>query len=329
MIETPKVSIVIPVYNAGKFLRSCLDSVCGQTLVDIEIICVLDCPSDGSDLIVLEYARKDERIKVISNLENMHIGCSRNVALDAAVGEYIAFCDHDDTMESDFLATAYSIAEKSHSVIVGSFDSYIEESDSEDFEFHKVRDAFTDLISGELTLHNPPVWTYLYKRAFLEEHSIRFVDTRLCSVEDLIFNCNVMSNILECDFDAEYPILKSHFYHHGIEHTNGSYGHRSMTKILNSCEAIGKCCRIAGENDMIDVSYAKGIVRFLYNSMWKEIEHNGLNYAFTQLGQIRSFNDVADAVSNNIKFYDRDLTLPKNFFLLLVKYIIRHRSDRP
>mgnify|MGYP003102099414 CR=1 FL=1 len=68
---TPKVSIIVPIYNAGKFLEKCLDTLVNQTLKDIEIILVLDCPTDGSDRIAREYAEKDPRIRLIINEQNL------------------------------------------------------------------------------------------------------------------------------------------------------------------------------------------------------------------------------------------------------------------
>ena len=84
--ERPLVSVIVPIYNAGKYLYKCLDSLVNQSLRDIEIIAVLDCPSDGSDKIVEEFAAKDSRIKIVSNKENQHIGKSRNVGLKFARG---------------------------------------------------------------------------------------------------------------------------------------------------------------------------------------------------------------------------------------------------
>ena len=81
---TPKVSIIVPIYNAGKFLEKCLDTLVNQTLKDIEIILVLDCPTDGSDRIAREYAEKDPRIRLIINEQNLNIGLSRNEGLKIA-----------------------------------------------------------------------------------------------------------------------------------------------------------------------------------------------------------------------------------------------------
>lgn len=83
---SPKVSIIVPIYNAGKFLEKCLDTLIYQTLKDIEIILVLDCPTDGSDRIAREYAEKDPRIKLIFNKHNLNTGLSRNEGLKIAQG---------------------------------------------------------------------------------------------------------------------------------------------------------------------------------------------------------------------------------------------------
>ena len=97
-----KVSVIIPVYNTEKFLRKCLDSVCNQTLQDIEIICINDCSTDGSLEILREYAGKDNRIKLIELFENGGAAKARNIGIDIAHGEYIGFVDSDDFVDLDF-----------------------------------------------------------------------------------------------------------------------------------------------------------------------------------------------------------------------------------
>ena len=106
----PKVSIIIPVYNAGGYLVRCLDSVVSQTLKDIEIILVLDNPTDGSDLVAEQYSQKDNRIKIIKNENNLHIGCSRNKGLEIAQGEYVGFADHDDYCQPEMFEMLYKNA---------------------------------------------------------------------------------------------------------------------------------------------------------------------------------------------------------------------------
>lgn len=111
-MHTPKISVIIPVYNAGIYLPERIESILNQTLKDIEIIIVLDCPTDGSDKVAESYSRKDERIKLIYNPANLHIGLSRNQGLKAATGEYISLVDHDDYCTPDMYEKMYSKAQQ-------------------------------------------------------------------------------------------------------------------------------------------------------------------------------------------------------------------------
>jgi len=90
-----KVSVIIPVYNAEKYLRQCLESVINQTLREIEIICIDDGSTDSSLEILEEYVQKDERIVVLKQ-ENQGAGIARNNGMNVSKGNYIAFCDPDD-----------------------------------------------------------------------------------------------------------------------------------------------------------------------------------------------------------------------------------------
>jgi glycosyltransferase involved in cell wall biosynthesis len=98
----PKVSVIIPVYNTAPYLRRCLDSVCNQTLRDIEIICVDDASTDNSLGILNEYAARDKRIRIIPFSENRGECAARNAALDIAAGEYMGGCDSDDYIDLNF-----------------------------------------------------------------------------------------------------------------------------------------------------------------------------------------------------------------------------------
>lgn len=109
----PKISIIIPVYNVEKYLNECLDSVCNQTLTDIEIICINDGSTDNSLDILNEYASKDNRIKIIDK-ENGGQATARNLGIKKAQGEYLAFVDSDDFIEPTMFEKLYSKAEKNN-----------------------------------------------------------------------------------------------------------------------------------------------------------------------------------------------------------------------
>lgn len=118
-MENVKVSVIIPIYNMEKYLGECLDTVINQTLEDIEIICVNDGSTDKSEEIILKYAKKDQRIRIISK-KNEGVGKARNDGIEAAKGKYVAFMDPDDWYP-DFgtLKAMYSKAEEFGVMICG------------------------------------------------------------------------------------------------------------------------------------------------------------------------------------------------------------------
>lgn len=95
-----KFSIIIPVYNVEPYLRECLDSVLNQTFTDWEAICVNDGSTDGSAIILNEYATRDSRMKVITQ-PNGGLSAARNAGIDAAEGKYVLFLDSDDWLEEN------------------------------------------------------------------------------------------------------------------------------------------------------------------------------------------------------------------------------------
>ena len=97
-----QVSVIIPVYNIEAHLEQCLDSVAGQTLTDLEIICVDDGSTDSSPEILARYAAQDTRFQIITQA-NAGPGAARNTGLARASGEYVIFLDSDDWFEPDFL----------------------------------------------------------------------------------------------------------------------------------------------------------------------------------------------------------------------------------
>ena len=107
----PLISVPIPVFNAERYLRRCLNSVVNQTYRNLEVIIVDDGSSDGSGQICDDYAARDSRIRVIHQ-ENKGVAAARNAALDIATGDYILFVDSDDWIEKDTCAYLLSIVEE-------------------------------------------------------------------------------------------------------------------------------------------------------------------------------------------------------------------------
>ena len=176
----PKVSLIIPIFNAEKYLAQCLDYAASQTLREIEILCINDGSTDRSAEILAQYAARDSRIKVIHQ-ENAGPGPSaaRNRGLDAARGEYIAFMDADDWCEPEMCETAYRLALEHDAELVqfNFFEEYGQKTRPWKKNLKETR-VFTELhdrfVSAEMLALT--VWTRLFRRSFLEDHALRFLE---------------------------------------------------------------------------------------------------------------------------------------------------------
>ncbi len=194
-----QISLIIPIYNAGKYLRSCLESVINQTFKDFEVLLVLDCPTDGSDLVCREYAAQDERIRLIENEANLHIGNSRNKALSLAKGEYIAFADHDDILETTLLERLWQKARETQAdVILSPVQTTLKNDSTNNVLFPNVEDkrnvALHDLLARGGNERADSLYNLilgaLYKRDTIGY--VRFVDTRTMSAEDKLFQTEML-----------------------------------------------------------------------------------------------------------------------------------------
>ena len=109
MNTTPKISVIVPVYNTEKYLHRCIDSILLQTFTDFELLLIDDGSKDSSGAICDEYASKDNRVRVFHK-ENGGVSSARNLGLDNAKGEWIAFVDSDDWMERTMYDELYKCA---------------------------------------------------------------------------------------------------------------------------------------------------------------------------------------------------------------------------
>jgi glycosyltransferase involved in cell wall biosynthesis len=208
-----KISVVIPVYNAKKYLHDCIKSLLNQTLEDCEFIFVNDGSIDNSREIIEEYQKQDQRI-ILLNQENRGIGEARNTGVNNANGEYIGFLDNDDFLKNDFLDTLYQKAVKDDldilvsKTILGRDGKFIIKENG--FEANLVFDkAFiqNNIIPNLLRVEDLfAVWNKIYKRSFINENQVRFPGNRIIE-EDNIFNIqafNKAQKVLFTDYAGYY-----------------------------------------------------------------------------------------------------------------------------
>ncbi|MBQ9009007.1 MAG: glycosyltransferase family 2 protein [Clostridia bacterium] len=111
----PEISVIIPVHNAGRYLPECIESLLGQTCSDMEFIFVDDASQDDSARVLMDWQKRDERIRVLSFPENRGVSAARNAGIEAARGRYIGFCDADDWVEPEMFEALLSACRKTDS----------------------------------------------------------------------------------------------------------------------------------------------------------------------------------------------------------------------
>ena len=188
-----KVSAVVPVYNVAEYLRQCMDSLVGQTLREIEIICVDDGSTDGSGAILDEYAAKDPRVRVLRQA-NAGPGPARNAALDVATGDYVVFMDPDDRYPSAaVLETLYNAVRSSSCKVAGGFARCFPLEDPKVAALDRKGAAVCAFPHfGEVDYREYQIpyryWCYIYSRDLLD--GIRFPALRV--FQDVVFFVDVL-----------------------------------------------------------------------------------------------------------------------------------------
>ena len=119
-----KISVIMPIYNAGEYLRRALSDVLSQTVKEIEVICIDDGSTDGSLSVIKEMQEKDDRIRIVTE-NNAGPSIARNKGIVRARGEFVIFLDADDFFESTLLESLYNIALRDNlDMAVARFDLY-------------------------------------------------------------------------------------------------------------------------------------------------------------------------------------------------------------
>lgn len=178
-----KVSVIIPVYNTEKYLRECLDSVIGQTLKEIEIICIDDGSTDHSRAILEEYRDRDSRIKLLFQ-EHSNAGAARNKGLEIARGKYLSILDSDDLFDPIMLEEAYEIGSNNQADIVMFRHNRFDDQSKKRFDLpHMMAKKLFPAMSAFAVEDIPGnfyysiygwTWDKLFLRSFIEKEQIKF-----------------------------------------------------------------------------------------------------------------------------------------------------------
>lgn len=192
-MEDKKISIIIPVYNVGKYLDKNIESLLNQTYTNFEAVYVDDGSTDDSLSIIKKYASKDKRIKII-HTDNHGVSHARNTGLDAAIGDYVTFVDGDDYVDNDYLEYLISLINKDKSAIAISLSHHLDDDMTQPkritYELRKSSEIIRDIHLNRIHMGAA---NKIYSRNLMEKNKIRFNET-IWYAEGMHFNIQCLSS---------------------------------------------------------------------------------------------------------------------------------------
>lgn len=229
-----KISVIIPVFNAEKYLNQCIESVLNQTYKNIELLIVDDGSTDTSLSICETYKNNDARIRVIKNSRG-GVSKARNTALDIATGDYVGFVDSDDFIEPEMFEKLITLCEmqKADMAICNftSDENFLEKTDIISstptlYESHKLVEQYW--FTKKIDIHELTLWHMLFRRNVI--HQLRF-NEKLINGEDNLFVLNAMLN-------SNSIVLTDEQLYHYVKREGGLSSALDWNKKLSRAEAM-------------------------------------------------------------------------------------------
>lgn len=302
----PDVSVIIPVYNVEKYLRQCIDSVVKQTLHDIEIIIINNGASAAENEIITEYKQADDRIKVINFEQNQGYGKAVNTGIKTASASYISIVESDDYIDTDMYENLYYLIQKYDADIIKSAYYYFNENYSiKCFDNLNIpRDKVIRLLNCPVLIsEHPSIWSCLYKRKFLTDNNIFFIERKGTSWVDNAFQ-------LESLYKADKILYTNKaFYHYRDCRENSS---SMINKALNvPYQAVNDMQNIIDKYNITD----SGILYNLALRIMSYIKITVDRADFTDIKEITPMiNEMFEQIEEDLRENERYKKLKKRFY---------------
>lgn len=316
----PLVSIILPIYNTKNLLDRCLSSICGQTYSNLEILCIDDGSTDGSELILDEYAQRDTRIKAIHK-RNGGESSARNVGLQRMAGQYVGFMDCDDWIESDmYEKLVLTIIEKNVDMVAS---PWFKDSDEESIRVENQLPVSPEVFAREellMYLYKRDyyrgftyMWNKLYRRSlFYDQGNLILFDEDLMLGGDVLYLGRLALNTQKAFY------LDEAFYHYYQRAGSGCHT-IDLNKRKDWLEAYKRLIKYIEEKE-ISTGALKWIKRFLayHSSNVAELAYEQQNSAVLRECQEIMSKYSKEYYETNREYNDR-ITRFKNILSLAVE----------
>lgn len=297
------VTIIIPVYNAEKYLPRCIDSILAQTFTDFELLLINDGSKDKSGEICDAYAAKDSRVRVFHK-ENGGASAARNYGLDKATGKYICFIDADDWVDKDYIK--HLLPEEGEDMVICSIryegeESWILPLWHKDYNSQDMSNSLNYIVE-HMAVCSP--CCKLLSRDIIERNNIRF-DVDVCAGEDMLFVYDYIIKGVKRLRTISLPL-----YHYNIVESSLSHRVVPMDTTYYIMDALIYKLNKIGEKFNWDCSHAlKGMLCTQFFNLLAFIKEEQ-NY----LNKIKLLHKVL--TNNNIRFllYDKDYLMQRRSY---------------
>lgn len=311
----PQISIIVPVYNAEKYLGRCIDSILAQSFKDFELILINDGSTDSSQEICDKYSLFDNRVKVISQ-ENSGASSARNTGLSKAIGEFICFVDADDFVGKEYLSCMLNIVDNKTDLICQGLTCVKKGSESVigfDKEEIFAIDNDCSFFDKYILFRFCGSYCKLFKRCLIQENNIKFSSKIICA-EDFDF---ILKYLRCCNYIKVTPSANYYYEHHENSVSSNIYKFNE--------EYSGLCQLYKSTNELIqlknDESYGKQKLNLITYYIQRVIFSNYKNnYAHKErINNLKSIDNI-------FYTYFEKYHTPETKFLGLVKFLFVHKQ---
>ena len=295
MNKNPKFSIIVPFYNVEDYVVDCIKSIQKQTFDDFEVLCVDDCGQDSSADLVRVFAKKDERIKIISHSENKGLGAARNTALKHASGDFILCVDSDDWIKPNCLQKTYDAMVKTgYNSVWFKADMFLQNQlINQKYDLYPL---YTDCPEGNVFLDDTNIinfplisWNKVYKREFLVNNGIKWTENKFFEDVEFYWQVHTMSPYV---YIIDEPLYV--------------YRRRDNSICTNTSIIVKKI------TDLFDVT--TNVYHFLKeNNMFDKYKKQYTRYVIDTIREIDYYVDKKTVLSKAVLKYLNDINFPQEY----------------